>query len=194
MGYSKGIRTLISCGGWLCEIYHSCHDYIYTQKHHYYSGTDTHDIMDNSESPNCPSIQGHLATKCWSPMVSVIEGFHCNMIMQPKIIELLTHQVFNFHRLQLREYLTPLQATDPGGTITMVTTSGRSFTRQIRTDNTAVQETNQATPGQLVLGNWSVPVEHKHFSVVTHCHCHCFMMQLIIVLITVSLVHHWSVK
>ena len=75
------------------------------------------------------------------------------MITQPKIIELLTHQVFNFHRLQLRENLTPLQATDPGGTITMVTASGRSFTRQIKTEDTAVQETIPATPGQLVLGN-----------------------------------------
>ena len=55
------------------------------------------------------------------------------------------------HRVEL--FLTPLQATDPGGTITMVTTSGRSFTRQINTEDTPVQETNPATPGQLVLGN-----------------------------------------
>ena len=52
-----------------------------------------------------------------------------------------------------REHLTPLQATDPGGTTTMVTTSGRSFTRQIKTEETAVQGTTPATPGQLVLGN-----------------------------------------
>ena len=58
------------------------------------------------------------------------------------------------HRLQHREVLlTPLQATDPGGTITMVTASGRSFTQQIKTEDTAVQETNPATPGELVLGN-----------------------------------------
>ena len=44
----------------------------------------------------------------------------------------------------------PLQATDPGGTITVVTASGRSFTQQINTEDTAVQETNPATPGQLV--------------------------------------------
>ena len=51
-----------------------------------------------------------------------------------------------------REYLlTPLQATDTGGTITMVTASGRSFTPQI--EDTAVQETNPAIPGQLVPGN-----------------------------------------
>ena len=49
--------------------------------------------------------------------------------------------------------LTSLQATDPGGTITMVTASGRSFTQQIKTEDTPVQETNQITPGQLVFGN-----------------------------------------
>ena len=58
------------------------------------------------------------------------------------------------HRVQHREVLlTALQETDPGGTITMVTGSGRSFTQQIKTENTAVQETNPATPGELVLGN-----------------------------------------
>ena len=62
---------------------------------------------------------------------------------------------FDFvHRVQHREVLlTPLQATEPGGNITMVTGSGRSFTQQIKTEDTAVQETNPATPGQLVLGN-----------------------------------------
>jgi len=59
-----------------------------------------------------------------------------------------------FHRVQHREHLlTPLPATDPGGTITMVTASGRSFTQQINTEDTPVQETNPATPGQLVLAN-----------------------------------------
>ena len=62
------------------------------------------------------------------------------------------HQLQLPYRLQHREYLTPLQATDPGGIITMVTASGRSFTRQIKTEDTEVQETNPATPGQLVLG------------------------------------------
>ena len=52
-----------------------------------------------------------------------------------------------------REHLAPVQATDPEDTITMVTGSGRSFTRQIKTEDTAVQETNPATPGELVLGN-----------------------------------------
>ena len=57
-------------------------------------------------------------------------------------------------RVQHREvFFIPLQATDLGGTITMVTGSGRSFTRQIKTEDTAVQETNPATPGELVLGN-----------------------------------------
>ena len=61
------------------------------------------------------------------------------------------------HRVESREVLlTPLQATDQGGTITMVTASGRSFTRQIDTEDIALQETNPATPGQLVLGNWSI--------------------------------------
>ena len=54
------------------------------------------------------------------------------------------------YRVPYRKHLTPLQASDPGGTITMVTASGRSFTQQINTENTAVQETNPATPGQLV--------------------------------------------
>ena len=60
----------------------------------------------------------------------------------------------DFHRVQVREcLLTPLQATDPGGTITMVTASGRSYARQINTEDTAVQETNPDIRGQLVLGN-----------------------------------------
>ena len=54
------------------------------------------------------------------------------------------------YRVQHRKHLMPLQATDPGGTITIVTTSGRSFTQQINTEDTAVQETNPATLGQLV--------------------------------------------
>ena len=47
---------------------------------------------------------------------------------------------------------TLLQATDPGETITMVTVSGRSFIQQIKTEDNAVQQTNTAAPGQLVLG------------------------------------------
>ena len=50
-------------------------------------------------------------------------------------------------------YREPLPATDPGGTNTMVTASRRSFTQQLDTEDTAVQETNPATPGQLVLAN-----------------------------------------
>ena len=61
------------------------------------------------------------------------------------IVAILIH----FHRVQ-DHLLTPLQATDPGGTITMVTGSGRSFNQQIKTEDTAVQETNPATLGQLV--------------------------------------------
>ena len=64
-----------------------------------------------------------------------------------------------YHRVQHREHhLPPLQATDPGGTITMVTASGRSFTIAIKTDDTAVQEANPATPGELVFGTFSIPV------------------------------------
>ena len=61
-----------------------------------------------------------------------------------------------FYRVQHREHLTPLQATDTGGTITIVTASGRSFTQQINTEDTAVQETSPATTGQIVLANWSI--------------------------------------
>ena len=58
------------------------------------------------------------------------------------------HQLQLSYRVPHSKHLTPLPATDPGGTITMVTASGRSFTRQIRTEDTAVQETNPATdPG-----------------------------------------------
>ena len=58
------------------------------------------------------------------------------------------------HRVDCREvFLTPLQVTDPGEIVTMVTASGRSYARQINTEDTAVQEANPATPGQLVLGN-----------------------------------------
>ena len=64
-----------------------------------------------------------------------------------------------FYRAQHREHLlTPLQETDPGGTITMVTVNGRSFTQQIKTVNTAIQETNQATSGQIVFGTLTIPV------------------------------------
>ena len=71
-----------------------------------------------------------------------------------KVYELMYQGVNSHCRVQHREVVfTPLQATDLGGTITMVTASGRSFTRQIKTEDTAVQETNPATPGELVLGN-----------------------------------------
>ena len=36
--------------------------------------------------------------------------------------------------------------------VTMVTASGRCLTRQIKTEDTAVQETNAATPGEFVFG------------------------------------------
>ena len=62
--------------------------------------------------------------------------------------------ILHSHRVEHREHLlTPMQATDPGGTIAMVTGSGRSFTQQINTEDTAVQETISTTLGELVLGN-----------------------------------------
>ena len=70
-----------------------------------------------------------------------------------------SHCKFHFHMAQHREQLLiPLQATDPEGTITMVTVNGRSFTRQINTEDTAVQETNPAIPGQIVVGTLTIPV------------------------------------
>ena len=69
-----------------------------------------------------------------------------------------TH-VHVFNRVEHSEVLsTPLQETDPGGTITMVTPSGREFTRQIKED-TCVQETNPATPGQIVFIKFSIPLK-----------------------------------
>ena len=67
-----------------------------------------------------------------------------------------------FHRVQHRKHLlNPIQATDPGGIITMVTVNGRSFTILIKTVNTAIQETNpRATPGQIVFGTLTIPVNH----------------------------------
>ena len=68
----------------------------------------------------------------------------------------------HFHRAQDKEVLlTPLQASDPGGTITIVTPNGKSFTQQMKTDKegTAVQETNPATPGQIVFMNFSIPLK-----------------------------------
>ena len=70
-----------------------------------------------------------------------------------------SHCKFHFCRGQHREQLhVPLQATDQRGTITMVTVNGRSFSQQIKTEDTAVQETNQATPGQIVFGTLTIPV------------------------------------
>ena len=87
----------------------------------------------------------------------------CLFPLQGSTFKKIIHQslTFHIHRVQQSEHLlAPLQATDPGGTITMVTGSGRSFTRQIKTEDTPVQETNPATLGQLVLGNRCIPVNH----------------------------------
>ena len=66
------------------------------------------------------------------------------------------------HRVEHSEVLsTPLQETDPGETITMVTPSGREFIRQIKTnkEDTCVQETNPASTGQIVFVKFSMPLK-----------------------------------
>ena len=45
----------------------------------------------------------------------------------------------------------------------MVTARGKSFTRQIKTEDTAVQETSPATPGQLVVGTLTIPVNQYQY-------------------------------
>ena len=65
----------------------------------------------------------------------------------------------HIHRAQHREQLLiPLQATNSEESITMVTANGRSFTQQMKTKDTAVQETNPAIPGQIVFGTLTIPV------------------------------------
>ena len=83
----------------------------------------------------------------------------------------LSFQTYPMHSHRVELLLAPLQATDPGGIVTMVATSGRSFTRQIKTEDIALQETNPATPGQLVLGNWSIALKC--------CTMPCFVAQLL---------------
>ena len=74
----------------------------------------------------------------------------CRVVGLPTFTETSLHS----HRVDCREvFLTPLQVTDPGEIVTMVTASGRSYARQINTEDTAVQEANTDTPAQLVLGN-----------------------------------------
>ena len=91
-----------------------------------------------------------------------------------------------FHRVQHREHLLfPIQATDPGGTITMVTTSGRSFTIPIKTVNTAIQETNPAIPGQLVVGTISIPVNWWLITSIGHLHTHTHICTLQLLMCTV---------
>ena len=87
------------------------------------------------------------------PMRSLGVKLHTNVatfITPPPPHSLPTHQLQLSYRVPYRKHPTPLPETDPGGTITMVTSSGRSFTQQINTEDTAVQETNPAIPGQLV--------------------------------------------
>ena len=66
------------------------------------------------------------------------------------------------HRVEHSEVLsTPLQETDPGGTITMVTPSGRELIRQTKTnkEDTCVQETNPASTGQIVFVKFSMSLK-----------------------------------
>ena len=106
------------------------------------------------------SSPGYEARWCLLGIINYRDTVYCFSIhwyMEIHYIIVPMH----FHRVQHREHLlTPLPATDPGGTITMVTASGRSFIQQINTEDTAVQETNPATLGQLVLANWSITVKY----------------------------------
>ena len=97
---------------------------------------------------------GAHSTSFWLAfLANVQQGRVLELEMYAHFVDLHINTL-HIHRVQLREcLLTPLQATDPGGIVTMVTESGRSFTRQIKTEDTAVQETNPATPGRLVFGN-----------------------------------------
>ena len=63
------------------------------------------------------------------------------------------------HRVEHSEVLsTPLQETDPRGTITIVAPTGRELIQQIKTnkEDTCVQETNPASAGQIVFVKFSM--------------------------------------
>ena len=118
--------------------------------------------------PGCPRFSILQAMESWAEhgnearegACSHSQWIHLQGCWAPNLLS--KHIPLHSHRVESREVLlTPLQATDPGGTITMVMASGRSFTRQIDTEDIALQETNPATPGQLVLGNWSIIKLHN---------------------------------
>ena len=105
-----------------------------------------------------------------------------------RVVEVPTSLIpLHSHRVESREVLlTPLQATDQGETITMVTTSDGSFT-QINTEDIALQETNPATPGQLVFGHWSIAQKYYKVFVLWH-NCYTSHMHIIIILLLSNLV------
>ena len=122
-----------------------------------------------------------------SQLLSTLTEFNYRDAVYCFSIHLYIIVAMYFHRVQHREHLlTPLPATDPGGTITMVTASGRSFTQQINTEDTAVQETNPAIPGQLVLANWSILKYNCEALIVAtflwfNCYTHVHTTMVIIV-------------
>ena len=106
------------------------------------------------------------------------------------------HFSLHFCRGQHREHvLTPLQATDQGGTITMVTASGRSFTQQIKTEDTAVQETNPATLGQLVVETltiWVKTLAHTYYCwylLCVHVHVHTIQCRRLVITCAMATVY-----
>ena len=102
---------------------------------------------------------GHTTNSTFKVHVATVNEYTCRVAAPNFLIPL------HSHRVDCREVLlTPLQATDQGETITMVTASGRNFTQQIHSEDIALQEMNPATPGQLVLGNWSIAL--KHYKVI----------------------------
>ena len=134
------------------------------------------------------AIQYITTVMCHSQSGSIVirlytQGFASLKALLLKLAQLsnfLLKICMHFHRAQHREHvLTPLQATDSEGTITMVTASGRSFTRQIKTEDTAVQETNPATPGELVVGTLTISVKtlaHTYYCwylLCVHVHIIC---------------------
>ena len=131
------------------------------------------------------AIQYITTVMCHSQSGSIVirlytQGFASLKALLLKLAQLsnfLLKICMHFHRAQHREHvLTPLQATDSEGTITMVTESGRSFTRQIKTEDTAVQETNPATPGELVFGTFSIPVNRWLITSNGHLHTHTHIL------------------
>ena len=85
---------------------------------------------------------------------------------------------FHCHRVQHKEHhFTPLQATDPGGTITMVTVSGRSFIRQralLSRRQTQLSRDNLCSEPSVYQWTvnfqyWTLAHAHTHTTTATYC-------------------------